>query len=114
MRSSDISIEYCINCPSHQVHTRHKAEKYKGYYDSLKSSLESIIPGITVLENQIPSSWKTYPLYDNLGMPNGDQTRLNPRIGAFEVSHEGDVYFTLANFLKKINRIMAKCEFTCF
>lgn len=94
MNTNYITIEFCINCSSHKTHTRHNEAKYKDYASTLRNSLTSSIPGLIVLENAIPINWKVFKIYNNLWDIKDDIYILEPKIGSFEVSNEGNVFLT--------------------
>jgi len=91
MESEYITVEYCTNCANHRTHTRHNEQKYSTVFHNLKRALSITIPGISILANSIPQSWKEFKLYSNLWDISQDLYLLEPKLGAFEVSHEGNV-----------------------
>ena len=90
-------IEVCQNCAQHQWNTRHNEEKYNNYFKMMATAIVEKIPNAVVMRNQIPKDFMNYDCYINL-VPNEDPNipyfQQIPRIGAFEVSHNGLVIFS--------------------
>jgi hypothetical protein len=90
-------IEVCQNCHLHQWNTRHNEEKYNNYFKMMAAAIISRLPNAIIMRNQIPKEYVSFDCYSNL-VPNDDESnpyyQMVPRIGAFEVSHQGVVVFS--------------------
>ena len=67
----------------------------------MKNAIESEIHQSELYENQIPCSWEKYSEYEEIQSNDGTFSKLTPRLGAFEISHEGNVNMNSYYFQKE-------------
>ncbi len=101
MESKEILIiECCQNCSLHQWNTRHKEERYNSFFSTsrkklnnrkVESSIQEGSPTVEVWKNKIPKDHIKHPLYKNIIIMDGPSNELQPRLGSFEISHNGQV-----------------------
>jgi predicted Rdx family selenoprotein len=90
--ANTVYIEHCIGCSSHAWCTSHEASKYIQYYDACASAIQTLCPGLTVVQNQIPQ-FITSRVLRSKAQP-WTHKPSHPRIGAFEVYFQDRVLFS--------------------
>ena len=81
----------------------------------MATAIISRLPNAMVMRNQIPKEYVSYDCYSNL-IPNDDPQipyyQMVPRIGAFEVSHQGVVVFSkyVGNYWPNCQTVADKCK----